>query len=188
MHHFFKFTLPLLICIAFSSVPVQAQWQLNAIGSYVVPGGPVGPTNNKLGGGGVALRYFLNPNVAIGVTAQYLTKGLTYADIATRNSNRFVAAQAEYFFTRSALQPYMGVEAGLFANRYRTEVPSHPLSPFEGRNNWFSVGPKVGLQYMITPSIGLNTEATYKLIVDRGSSIDQALLLNGGLVLRWGRH
>lgn len=187
-----KYLLHLLILITATSLvclPAQAQIQINAFGSYVSPVGDKSTISDGLRGVGGSIRYFTSPHVALGLSAQRLAKTLSYSSFTAKTRNLYVAGQAEYFFTTSVMQPYVGVEVGLIRGTYRTELVDDVLgyNDFrERRNYYFNFGPKAGIQYMITPLIGVNAEATYKIIVDQGSPENQALLLNAGIVVKLG--
>lgn len=185
-------SLLLLGCTSFASIPSRAQIQINALGSYVSSVGERSPVSNGLRGFGGSLRYFTSSHVAVGLNAQHLTKTISNGVLTAGTKNLYVAGQAEYFVTTSAWQPYVGVEVGLVRNTYRTELASDVVGIVdvvnEGRNYYFNLGPRAGIQYMITPSIGINAEATYKLIVDRGSPENQTLLLGGGVVFKIGNR
>jgi hypothetical protein len=168
-----KYFVQLLLLIGATSlvrVPAQAQIQINAFGSYVSPVSNKSTISDGLSGVGGSIRYFTSPHVALGLSAQRLAKTLSYGSFTAKTRNLYVAGQAEYFFTTSALQPYVGVEVGLIRDTYRTEFVDDVLgyNDFRERRNYyyFNFGPKAGIQYMITPLVGVNAEATYKIIVD----------------------
>jgi len=187
-----KYLFHLLLLITATSlvrVPAQAQIQINAFGSYISPVSNKSTISDGLSGVGGSIRYFTSPHVALGLSAQRLAKTLSYGSFMAKTRNLYVAGQAEYFFSTSALQPYVGIEVGLIRDTYRTELVDDVLGYNyfrEGRNYYFNFGPKAGIQYMITPLVGVNAEATYKIIVDQGSPENQALLLNAGIVLKLG--
>lgn len=185
-------SLLLVGCISCACLPTRAQIQINALGSYVSSVGEKSSINDGLRGFGGSVRYFTSPHFAIGLNTQHVAKTISNGILTARTKNLYVAGQAEYFITTSAWQPYIGVEVGLIRNTYRTELVSDVLGIVDvvnqGRNYYFNLGPKVGIQYIITPVIGINAEATYKLIVDRGSPSNQALLLNGGVVFKIGNR
>lgn len=184
----------LLLLIGFTSfagIPSQAQIQINALGSYISSVSDNSPIISGSRGAGGSIRYFTSPHVAVGINGQHLTKTISNGGTVTaRTKNLYLAGQAEYFFTTSAWQPYVGVEIGLIRHTYRTEISDFTSGAIDavnaGRNYFFSVGPKAGIQYMISSTVGINAEATYKLIIDGGSAEKQALLINGGVVFKIG--
>lgn len=178
---------------SFAGIPAQAQIQINALGSYISSVSDDSPIINGSRGAGGSIRYFTSPHVAIGINAQHLTKTISNGGtVVARTKNLHLAGQAEYFFTTSAWQPYVGVEIGLIRHTYRTEISDFTSGAIDlvnaGRNYFLSVGPKAGIQYMISSTVGINTEATYKLIIDGGSAEKQALLVNGGVVFKIGNQ
>jgi outer membrane protein W len=171
----------------------KAQFQVNVMGTRatsVMRGGADG-----LWGGGATLRYFTNPHIAIGLNGRYFGDKYSFSFGNFSSSSRIttiaMTGQAEYFFDliKERLQPYVGLEAGLYTSRYNIEytginLPNNSISAI---SNDFGAIPKVGLQYAITPAIGVNAEAGYQLVFGSGS-IGQSLLLNLGAFYKFGRQ
>lgn len=96
--------------------------------------------------------------------------------------------QAEYFFTESALRPYVGVEAGLYSAtaKFEIKVPSQDPVSESATVNSFGVAPKVGLQYAITPAIGVNLDAGYHVVFNDGET-GKLLVLGAGVFFTFGQ-
>lgn len=121
-------------------------------------------------GGAVTLRYFLTPNLAMGVNGRYFTSnnsasfdidpGIGGSGSIKASSNLlWVTGQAEYFFSESALRPYVGLEAGLYRAAGTVEISDgyQTLKLSDSASN-FGLAPKVGLQYALSPALGINAD------------------------------
>ncbi|GAB4044936.1 OmpW family outer membrane protein [Spirosoma jeollabukense] len=193
----FKVTVSLFLLLSalLLSSQAQAQFQVNVNGNYLAPTESGSSFSDGLWGGGVTLRYFVSPKLAVGLNGRYFTKtnsasfdpgtggGLVKASL----NILMVTGQAEYFFSESALRPYVGVEAGLYRAGASLEISSgaQGLKSSDSDSN-FGVAPKVGLQYAISPAFGLNADAGYHLIFGDGST-GKWLLLGAGVYFRFGQ-
>ncbi|MEO6684545.1 MAG: hypothetical protein ABIN24_01215, partial [Dyadobacter sp.] len=95
-------------------------------------------------GGGFQYRYFVKPNVAVGVAGRYLMEELK-RDLSTKSirgtaTNIPINLLAEYYFKTEGIRPYAGIEAGLNILKiegYNIEINKTVLRP--------GIAPKVGL-------------------------------------------
>ncbi|NEU69545.1 porin family protein [Spirosoma agri] len=150
-------------------------------------------------GGGATLRYYVKPNLAIGLNGRYFMKDYASSvnvyptpgsaiSIKASTNLLMVTGQAEYFFSESALRPYVGVEAGLYRTAATLEISNGYNSEKASDNaSNFGVAPKVGLQYALSPAIGINVDAGYHIVFDDGET-GKLLLLGAGVFFTFGQR
>jgi outer membrane protein W len=194
MRHILRTAAALLIGMTLLPTLATAQFQVNVMGSRTIS--LESGSSGGLWGGGATLRYFTSPHIAIGLNGRYFgdKESLTGGGFSstTRGSVVIVTGQAEYFLTQSkeGLQPYAGLEAGLYASKVTFDITGPGIlgtTTVSGSTNNFGLVPKVGLQYAITPTIGVNAEAGYQLVFGDGS-VGKSLLLNLGAFYKFGRR
>lgn len=119
----------------------------------------------SLAGGSVSGRYFVSSHLATGINLRYIP-GID-AVMAT--------LEADYFFLkRGAIRPYIGLEAGFFAD-YIDRAFSGYKAP--------GIGPKLGLQYKLTSLLDLQLDTGFPIAIRKDVSFgsDSALLVGFGL-------
>ena len=168
---------------------LKAQVQLNLTGNHFSPIESGSKFSDGFWGGGATLRYFISPKFAVGLNGRYFTRSESTAfnggTASVKAAVVIVTGQAEYFFTESALRPYVGLESGLYHSSLSVDVPGL-ISDSESFND-FGVAPKVGLQYLISPGFGLNVDAGYHLIFSDGET-SKSLLLGAGVFFTFGQN
>lgn len=193
MHQFAKTVAILLVYIALLPTNLRAQFQLNLTGNYLAPVQSRESFTNGLWSPGVTLRYFTNPHLAIGINARYSTKNsstefLNGSILAKDNFTTVsITGQVEYFFTQSALQPYIGLETGLHKTRFKNEMTGAANYTALFTDTYFLIGPKLGLQYRIVPAFGINIAASYQVVPSKNFT-DKSLLLGGGVFFNFGHR
>lgn len=166
----------------------RAQFQVNLTGGRLIPTDRGTSISDGVWGPGATLRYFVKPNLAIGLNTRYFTRSGSYQFGGTSSSNRSSAlsgtGQVEYFFTtKSALQPYFGAEIGVYHGWYKNEyITAGKTSSYRGNDSNLILGPKAGLQYAITPTAGLSLDASYQFLIDRGYTAHFFFVNAGGFV------
>lgn len=180
-----------LIYNALTSTSLFAQFQINAAGNYIGYIDQYSSFADGLWGGGITLRYFAKPRFAVGLTTRYFTDSRSFGtgSFSTEYQSKaiLVSGQVEYFLTRTRLQPYLGVETGLYKtiDSYKVNGSPRTVYSLRERDIYFGYAPKAGLQYAITPAFGLNVDAGYHFVVD-GNRTNKFLLLNGGVFFKFG--
>jgi outer membrane protein W len=199
MKNTIKLTASLLLVVStlLLSSQAQAQFQVNLNGNYLVPTESGASFSDGLWGGGVTLRYFVNPNLAIGVNGRYFTKsnsasfdpgGGFGASLKASINLLMVTGQAEYFFSESALRPYVGLEAGLYRAAANVEITGGGQTvKSSDSDSQFGLAPKVGLQYAISPALGVNADAGYHIVFGNGDT-GKSLLLGAGVYFVLGQR
>ena len=162
----------------------QAQFQVGLGGNYLIPTIEGSKFSDGYPGGGLALRYFISPQLAIGVNGRYLTRTFSDTGLGYDAKGEFIVpgAQAEFFLTKSGVKPYVGVEANYFLVRATIKVAGQSESDSEG---YFGAAPKVGVQFMFSPNIGLDVNAGYHVIFSEGETAKN-ILIGAGLVFGFG--
>lgn len=187
MKNFVKMLVITGVYSVLSSKSVYAQLQINPISGFITSVEKGSSFGDGMWGGGVTVRYFINPRLAVGVNGRYFSKSSTFYFgtelVRSRNNSIMVTGQLEYFLTQRRLRPYIGVESGLYADRSRNETSGRPTIHYAG--NYFGGAPKIGFQYSIIPTIGINLDAGYHFIVD-GNTPSKSLLLSGGVFFTVG--
>ncbi|MDB5243649.1 MAG: hypothetical protein JWP57_4274 [Spirosoma sp.] len=139
----------------------QAQFQINPAVSFI----PSHQKNVNNWGASLSNRYFFNPHLATGINIRYSP------DIRLL----MLTGQIEYFFnTNHSLHPYVGVEAGLY-QKYKLELSEANLSSL-------GIGLKVGFQYAVSSSFGLNFDISRHTAEPAYYRYrEEALLVNAGV-------
>ncbi|MDQ6479882.1 outer membrane beta-barrel protein [Dyadobacter sp. LHD-138] len=139
---------------------VSAQSSLTLLGTY-------GSTNQNdiskgIFGGGTQYRYFVKPNIAVGLSAKYLVENfsnqLSLKTIRGRATNVPVNLMAEYYFKTKGIQPYAGLEAGINIQKiegYNIIIDKSAVNP--------GLAPKVGVLLPIGRRLGFMVEAAYNV-------------------------
>ncbi len=175
----------------------QAQFQINLTGNYLGSTEKGSSFSDGLWGGGATFRYFVNPNVAVGLNGRYFTKNESASfnggtgisgSVKASADLILVTGQAEYFFSESALRPYVVLEAGLYRTTAKVEITNgyQSINSSNSANN-FGLAPKVGLQYAITSQFGVNVDAAYHIIFADGDT-GKVLLLGAGVFFTFGQR
>lgn len=149
-------------------------------------------TEKNVWGGGITLRYFVTPHVAVGANARYFAKStaMTFGPYSgTAKANLLdIAPQLEYFILTGSIRPYVGVEGGYYKINASYEGQPQNINRAESA---VYAAPKAGIQVMLTPSIGLDVYGAYHYafpketatLVKKGGSP----ILGAGLVFELGR-
>ncbi|MCK8494968.1 porin family protein [Spirosoma sp. RP8] len=195
-----KLTASLLLVVSalLLSPQAQAQFQANLTGNYLASTESGASFSDGQWGGGATLRYFVKPNFAIGLNGRYFTSNSSaiipfdpqsgaISSIKASANLLMVTGQAEYFFSQSALRPYAGLEAGLYRSATKVEI-SDGYNTFKASDsaNKFGIAPKVGLQYALSPVVGINVDAGYHIVFDDGET-GKAFLLGAGVYFTFGK-
>jgi hypothetical protein len=121
-------------------------------------------------GGGAQYRYFVKPNVAVGISAKYLMeeikRDLSSKTIRGKATNIPVNLFAEYYFKTEGIRPYAGLEAGLNILKiegYNILIDQTVVRP--------GVAPKVGIVLPMGKRLSFIAEAQYHVIIGSANSI-----------------
>ncbi len=191
MRIIFNLTATVVVFFTLVSTSSYAQFQVNASGIRAVPIQQGATFDDGTWGGGVTVRYFTSPHVAVGLSARYFTQRNSFGSgsLQSRSRSLITTGQVEYFFSTTRLRPYAGLEAGLYSSyftlNYYDYNSNSPIS-LSGASHNFGVSPKVGLQYAISQSVGVNAELGYHYVFDGNDS--HIATLSAGAFVKFGRQ
>lgn len=99
-----------------------------------------------------------------------------------------ITGQGEYFLTTSALQPYVGLEFGLYNVHFDLDYTNNQTNTNTSSTSaLFCIGPKAGLLYTITPRFGLNLDASYQFLLHRNFT-SSVLFTSLGAFVKFGKR
>ena len=154
-------------------------------------------------GGGVQYRYFVRPNVAVGISGKYLMeelkRELSAKTIRGKAVNIPINLMAEYYFKTQGIRPYAGIEAGLNILKiegYNIIMDQTVLRP--------GVAPKIGIVLPLGKRLSFMAEASYQVVIGSANSLlmdplrpdnpryevknsNQAVTVNGGITYIFGK-
>ncbi len=155
--------------------PASAQLSLDLNVGYGVP---TEDGSNGIWGGGLALKYFVSPKVAIGARIR------TYAETIKQEGSGLsgelksasipIMGTIEYHPTTTKLNPYIGLEAGIIRTALNANISFNGQKVYDDTSGETNVGiaPKVGIGYNITPGIALTAEALYNVSFGKNQAGD----------------
>lgn len=157
----------------------NAQFQLGANASYLKG---TGDNNASLWGGGVNAKFFIGNRVALGGGFRTFpkTKDATLINGTTQTSTTDALSQIygsldfQIAKKQSALQPYIGVDAGASISSRTIKITNGSTTVIDQKNQstFFYLAPKAGLNIAISPAFGLYGQALYGLTFGDGESIN----------------
>jgi len=166
-------------------------WMIDARGGVGIP---MGNYKDDFKSGlliGVEASKMMSPQFAIGVDGNYIKNSVTDANRAalegafgtgTEANAKFMhyGAHAKYMMStgESKMTPYLVGGAGLYHLKVAVTPPSGPT--FDDSVNKFGIRGGLGLNWMMSPKMGLGFQADYNDVFTSGSST-QFLGVSGGL-------
>lgn len=150
------------------SEKATAQSSLTLLGTY-------GRTNQNdiskgIFGGGAQYRYFIKPNIAVGLSGKYLVENfnheLSLKSIRGRSTNIPVNLMAEYYFKTSGIQPYAGLEVGVNIQKiegYNIIIDKSAVNP--------GLAPKIGVLLPVGRRLGFMVEAAYNITLGSDNTV-----------------
>ncbi len=150
----------------FATLPAFAQLSLDATAGYGIPSQE---GSQGIWGGGLGVKYFITPGVAVGARVRSYVE--TIRERGANLNGRLTAASIpimgtfEYHLTITTLHPYVGLEAGVIRTALDTQLSYNGREVYNeviGETN-LGVAPKVGVAYDITQGMTLMAEALYNV-------------------------
>ena len=135
---------------------------------------------NSQFGGGVQIKALIKDRLAIGGIIRTYPKNLKSETgtiggesvrITTGNSVTPVAGLIEYYFgKKSAVNPYIGTDVGLFFNRNFTVINSNNTDVVnqDSKKTYFGIAPKGGLMLKTGGLVALFAQAQYHFLFGSG--------------------
>ena len=133
------------------------------------------------------MKYFLTPRLALGgVLHYYLPKSSDYVDKNTRYTGKDnvtnLSASFDFLLGNedNAVQPYIGLDAGISLSRHNIKYTSSTNQKMEAKRSekYFLVSPKAGLSIDLDDMFGIFGQAQYHYGVGNGKS--QNISINNG--------
>lgn len=152
-----------------AQAPASAQASLDLTAGYGVPteGGSGG-----IWGGGLGLKFFVSPKVAIGARVRAYTEtirengsSLSGLDGKLKSTSLPIMGTIEYHATTTKLHPYIGLEAGAIRTVLNSNISFNGQNVYDDTSVESNVGvaPKLGLGFDIAPGLSLMAEALYNV-------------------------
>jgi outer membrane protein W len=154
-------------------------------------------------GGGAQYRYFVKPNVAVGISGKYLmeelNRELSAKTIRGKATTIPVNLLAEYYFKTEGIRPYAGIEAGL--NILKIEGYNIPSDQTVVRPGLM---PKAGIVLPLGKRLSFMAEAAYQVVLGSQNALlmdplkagndkyvvknsRQAVTISGGITYIFGK-
>jgi hypothetical protein len=164
-----KQTFPLLtfLIIVFAAPSAYSQVMLGGQVSYLTG------DDQNIWGGGAQVKFMLGGRLAIGATLRSYPKkfnkevvgsGSTQVTVRSADAITPITGMLEYYFGKNnGIQPYIGIDAGLYFHKVYTEAKNGNtvvLNQSEGTTN-FGVAPKIGLMFKTGGLIAPFVQAQY---------------------------
>ena len=127
-------------------------------------------------GGGISGEYLVTPKIGIGLNAGYYFWKEEYSDWGLSYYLIPVTVTGKYYFLTKNIQPYGGVDVGLYQES----------DDFEYWDLYFGFAPVVGLQFKLFNALALDVNAKYNLFYRDRKSFG-ILGLNIGFVYTFGK-
>ena len=122
-------------------------------------------------GGGISGEYLPIPRIGIGISAGYYAYQLeqkVYGIIVKTTASIIpVTFSGKFYFLTENIQPYAGVDVGLFTLGAKVKSQGESASASE---SYVGLAPVIGLQFNISNMLALNVHAKYNLIFSEGKS------------------
>lgn len=161
-----------------AQAPASAQLSLDLNAGYGVP---TEDGSSGIWGGGLALKYFVSPKVAIGArvrtyaeTIKQEGSGLSGLSGELQSASIPLMGTVEYHPTTTRLNPYIGLEAGIIRTALNANISFNGQKVYDDTSGETNVGvaPKFGLGFNITPGIALMAEALYNVSFGKNQAGD----------------
>jgi len=153
-------------------------------------------------GGGISGEYLATPHIGIGISAGYYYNQVAEAKegIKTINSHSFipVTLTSKYYFLTQSIQPYAGVDVGLYTEllgakmKFPDGVDSflrdllEKTLPKSVSNSYFGLAPVLGLQFKLSNALALDVNAKTNLLFREGE-LGYNFGFNVGIVYAFGK-
>lgn len=134
-----------------------------------------GSGNDSQLGPQIQLNYNVNDNIRIGAHFGYYTNSSDFIGTKISFISMPISVSTEYAFMTDAISPYAGIDIG--ALKYG--ISSDGNSEFG--DGMLNIAPKLGINYNISESWGLNLHGKYHFLLSDGNQYG-ALSFNLGLI------
>lgn len=122
--------------------------------------------SKTIAGGGLNLRVFASPQLALGVAGKIYADGSKYTfagqTLETTGSVIPVTGTVDYFFTTGAIRPYIGGDAGVYFSGYDAKYNGNTIFESQKHSN-FGAAPRAGLVFAFG-NMGIQVEGIYHFV------------------------
>ena len=118
-------------------------------------------------GGGFNSEYLVSSKLGIGVNANYYGCLIEEGGVENIISSIPVALTSKYYFLTKSIQPYVGVDIGLYYTRLKIKSEGEAIS-FSSSD--FFLAPVIGLQFKLSNSIALDINSKYNIVFLEGKT------------------
>ena len=121
----------------------------------------------SVSGGGINLRVFASPNLAIGVAVKLYADGSTYGlgnnQYKTTGALMPVTGTLDYYFATGVIRPYIGGDAGVYLSNYDVAHNGKTIYTSDKSSN-FGAAPRAGIVFALGKNVGIQIEGIYHYI------------------------
>jgi hypothetical protein len=177
-----KISATLLAAVAlFTAIQSNAQIQIGAQGSYLKG---TGDNKASLWGGGVHLKAYVGPFIALGGVVrtypkqtskiEYQNQTVTTNDLVTNISG---SADIILGSKKDLIQPFIGADAGVSINNQIVTTTNASQQNVDNKNSqtFFLLSPKAGINLGLLPAFGAFATAQYNLTFGNGNQQDVSI-------------
>ena len=122
--------------------------------------------SKTIAGGGLNLRVFASPQLAIGVAGKIYADGskYTFAGQTFETTGRVtpVTGTIDYFFTTGVVRPYIGGDAGVYFSGYDAKYNGNTILESQKHSN-FGAAPRAGFVFAFG-NLGIQVEGIYHFV------------------------
>lgn len=197
----------LVLTIATLTLSLSSFAQLGIKGSFAL-GQPLDENDSKISMGfGVGLTYIVTEHIRAEVLFENLYRkesetstqtipflGSFETEIESKTTITPITAGASYIFLTDRLQPYVGVNLGLYKMKYESTINNDLLSSFTDiptsssrTDSYFGFQPKAGLSFAVTDNFLIDVNVKYHLVFDKDDKLNDSntSLLGGNIGLMY---
>lgn len=117
-----------------------------------------------IAGGGINLRVFVSPNLALGAAAKLYADGNTYGtgndQYKTTGALMPLTGTVDYYFATGIVRPYIGGDAGVYLSNYDITHNGKNIYTSDKSSN-FGAAPKAGIVFTLGKTVGIQVEGIY---------------------------
>jgi outer membrane protein W len=151
------------IAVAVFNIAASAQFSLGIQGGLAKSN----RENSKaVAGGGVNLRVFASPNLALGVAGKIYADGTDYTlagqTLSFTGTLTPITGTVDYYFTEGVIRPFIGGDAGVYLSKYNAKYNGNTISESSKHSN-FGAAPRAGLVFAFG-NVGLQVEGIYHFV------------------------
>ncbi|GHU79766.1 hypothetical protein FACS1894145_4630 [Bacteroidia bacterium] len=165
------------------NINANTKFKLGINSGLLIPETEKGVKTHLFFGGGISGEYIATPNIGLGLNACYYTYGVEEEEITVNNYIMPVTLTGKYYFLTKSIQPYGGVDVGLYTMGINAKFQGGSESDSK---SYFGLAPVVGLQFKLSNTLSLDVNAKYNLIFSEGEYA-KILGFNVGLVYTFGK-